>query len=52
MGGIDGVKHLLTQVNQDAKQLVHLTNVRLLQPSAMTLLDELPTGCATRFTFL
>jgi hypothetical protein len=49
-GGIDSVRHLLTQVYQDAKQLVQLTHVQLLQPSALTLLDDLTTQAQYAYT--
>lgn len=49
-GGIDSARRLLTQVYQDAKQLVHLTNVQLLQPPALTLLDDLTTQAQYAYT--
>jgi serine/threonine protein kinase len=49
-GGIDNARRLLTQVYQDAKQLVQLTNVQLLQPSALTLLDDLTTQAQYAYT--
>ncbi len=40
----------LTQVYQDAKQLVQLAHVQLLQPSALTLLDDLTTQAQYAYT--
>ncbi len=42
-GGIDIYKRSLTHVYQDAKQLVSLTDAQLLQPSTLTLLQDLTT---------
>jgi eukaryotic-like serine/threonine-protein kinase len=49
-GGIDSVRHLLAQVYQDAKQLVGLTGAQLLQPSALTLLDDIATQAQYAYT--
>ncbi|HLJ34062.1 MAG TPA: serine/threonine-protein kinase [Ktedonobacteraceae bacterium] len=40
-GGIEAVKRSLTQVYQDARQLVYLTNAQLLQPSTLALLNDM-----------
>jgi eukaryotic-like serine/threonine-protein kinase len=39
--GLDAVRRSLEQVYQDAKRLVHLTNAQLLQPSSLSLVDDL-----------
>lgn len=49
-GGIDSVKRSLAQVYQDAKQLIHLTNAQLLQPSALILLDNMTTQAQYAYT--
>ncbi len=48
--GIDTVKQLLTQVYQDAKQLVHLTNIQLLQPSTLAVLNDMAEQAQIAYT--
>jgi hypothetical protein len=49
-GGIDSVKRWLTQMHQDARQLVHKTDDQLLQPPALTLLDDMATQAQYAYT--
>lgn len=49
-GSIDSIKRLLTQIHQDAKQLANLTDAQLLQPSNLTLLDDLATQAQYAYT--
>jgi serine/threonine protein kinase len=49
-GGIDGVRNSFTQVYADAKQLVRFTDAQLLQPSALTLLDDMTVQAQYAYT--
>ena len=48
--GIDGVRRWLTQVYADAKQLVRFTEAQLLQPSALTLLNDIAAQAQYAYT--
>ena len=48
--GIDGVRRWLTQVYTDAKQLVRFTEAQLLQPLALTLLDDIAAQAQYAYT--
>lgn len=47
---LDEVKRLFEQVGQDAKQLLNMTQAQLLQPSALTLLNDLATRAQEAYT--
>jgi hypothetical protein len=47
---IDSAKRILTQVYQDAKQLIHLTDAQLLQQPGLTLLNDLTTQAQYAYT--
>jgi tRNA A-37 threonylcarbamoyl transferase component Bud32 len=49
-GAIDGARQALTTVYQDAKQLLVLPMAQLLQPFALTLLDNLATQAQYAYT--
>ncbi|HZR39691.1 MAG TPA: serine/threonine-protein kinase [Ktedonobacteraceae bacterium] len=49
-GGLDNVRNLLTHVYQDARQLVRMTNDEILQPAALTLLDDMATQAQYAYT--
>jgi hypothetical protein len=49
-GAIDAARQALTTVYQDAKQLLALPVAQLLQPSALTLLDDLATQAQYAYT--
>ncbi len=49
-GGVDNVRRALMQVYQDAKQLVSMTNVQLLQAPALTVLDDMTTQAQYAYT--
>lgn len=48
--GIDGVKQLLQQVYQDAKQLLAMSGAQLLQTSALSILNDLATQAQNAYT--
>ncbi len=48
--GLDNVKRLLESVFRDAKQLSGMTNIQLLQPSSLSMLDDLATQAQYAYT--
>jgi len=48
--GLDTVKRLLTQVYQDARQLVHMSYTQLLQSSTLALLDDIAAQARAAYT--
>ncbi len=48
--GLDSVKRLLEAVYRDAKQLVNLNDTQLLQPSSLSILDNLVTQAQDAYT--
>jgi hypothetical protein len=48
--GLDNVKRLLASVFRDAKQLSGMTSIQLLQPSSLSLLDDLVTQAQYAYT--
>lgn len=49
-GGIDSVRRSLTQIYQDSKELLNMTNAQLLQAPALTLLDNIATQAQYAYT--
>ncbi|HEX7734117.1 MAG TPA: serine/threonine-protein kinase [Ktedonobacteraceae bacterium] len=49
-GGIDSARRALTQLYQDARQLVKMNTAQLLQASTLTLLNDLVTQAQYAFT--
>jgi eukaryotic-like serine/threonine-protein kinase len=47
---IDSTRQELTQIYQDAKQLLPLSNAQLLQPSSLALLDQMATQAQDAYT--
>lgn len=48
--GLDNVRRLLEAVQHDAKQLLSMSNVQLLQPSSLSILDDLATQAQYAYT--
>jgi hypothetical protein len=48
--GLDNVKRLLESVFRDAKQLSGMTSIQLLQPSSLSMLDDLATQAQYAYT--
>ena len=48
--GIDGVKRLLEQVQQDARQLLGMSNARVLETSSQSILNDLATRAQNAYT--
>ena len=48
--GLDGVKRLFEQVQQDAKRLLSMSQAQLLQPSTQALLNDLATQAQDAYT--
>jgi eukaryotic-like serine/threonine-protein kinase len=48
--GLDNVKRLLASAFRDAKQLSGMTSIQLLQPSSLSLLDDLVTQAQYAYT--
>jgi eukaryotic-like serine/threonine-protein kinase len=48
--GLDNVKRLLESVLRDAKQLSGMTSIQLLQPSSLSILDDLATQAQYAYT--
>ena len=47
---IDSVRKALTQIYQDTRQLVRMTGAQLLQPSTLTVLDDIATQAQYAYT--
>ena len=48
--GIDGVRHLLEQVQQESRQLLGMNNTQLLQTSSLSILNDLATQVQDAYT--